>query len=97
VLNSRYAPGATGVFTLNSTTILEANWGMNYDNQLNPLVTTTTQTGATSNSAISRYCSRRRASFPWVLGRASSRDRVAVLHQRRGVDDSGFHLGQPDR
>ena len=36
-LNSRYAPSATGVYTLNSSTILEATWGMNYINQLNPL------------------------------------------------------------
>jgi hypothetical protein len=38
VLNSRYAPSVTGVYTLNTTTILEATYGMNHINQLNPLV-----------------------------------------------------------
>ena len=36
-LNSRRAPGVTGVYTLNSTTILETTYGMNDINQLNPL------------------------------------------------------------
>jgi hypothetical protein len=36
-LNSRRAPSVTGVYTLNSSTILETTWGMNYINQLNPL------------------------------------------------------------
>ena len=36
-LNSRRAPSVTGVYTLNSSTILETTWGMNDINQLNPL------------------------------------------------------------
>src|ERR1700730_18220157 len=59
-LNSRYAPGATAVYTLNATTILEGNWGMNYDNQLNPLV----------NNANTNRCNVGLCDFPLLFPKA---------------------------
>ena len=59
-LNSIYAPGANAVYTLNATTILEGNWGMNYDNQLNPLV----------NNANTNRCNVGLCDFPLLFPNA---------------------------
>jgi Carboxypeptidase regulatory-like domain/TonB-dependent Receptor Plug Domain len=59
-LNSRYAPSVTGVYTLNSTTIAETSWGMNYDNQLNPLV----------NNAATNRCNYGLCDIPLLFPKA---------------------------
>jgi hypothetical protein len=57
VLNSRRAPSVTGVYTLNSSTILETTWGMNDINQLNPLF----------NNAVTNRCTVGLCDFPLLF------------------------------
>jgi len=59
-LNSRYAPSVTGVYSLSTTTILETSWGMNYDNQLNPLV----------NNDVTNRCNYGLCDFPLLFPKA---------------------------
>ena len=96
-LNSRYAPGATGVYTLNSSTILEATWGMNYINQLNPLFHND------GHEPVQRRAVRLPAALPGRGNRPAGlvgllhhrEDRFAVLRERRGADATRVHVGQP--